>query len=310
MVGIIDLGSNTVRLNIYQYKNQDLIPFSTRKETLGLASYVDPYQNLTPEGIQKAIEVVRLFHQMAKQARVKQLFVIATASLRNVKNGMLVKKMIEDATGIDVDLLSGEDEALADFYGVKMTEEFNEGFVIDIGGASTEIVEYADGEIKHAFALPIGSLSAYMRHVEKIIPKKEELNEIKNEVLLHLKHLNIEFGSHEKLYGVGGTLRATKKLNAHFMGELIENQVISRKTVKQIMDKVLSDDKDAIVDVIRLIPERIHTILPGMTILKTIAKVLNVEQIIVENYGVREGYLYQKVILPDLEKAKVYESIS
>jgi exopolyphosphatase / guanosine-5'-triphosphate,3'-diphosphate pyrophosphatase len=310
MVAIIDLGSNTVRLNIYRYKNQDFMPYSTQKETIGLASYVDFNENLSEEGIKQAIEVVKRFQRMAINTRVKELYVIATASLRNVRNGQHVQHLIEEATGLTVDLLSGEQEALADFYGVKMSNDFTKGFVIDIGGASTEIVEYSNGQIKHAFAIPIGSLNAYMRHVKRIMPKKEELLNIKHEVLSHLKALNVTFGDHKILYGVGGTLRAAKKLNTHFIGNHLDNQIITRKTIKTIMHKVLSNDKETLIDVIRLIPERIHTVLPGIMILRTLTKALNIEEIIVENYGVREGYLYQKIILPEKEKTINNEAIS
>jgi exopolyphosphatase / guanosine-5'-triphosphate,3'-diphosphate pyrophosphatase len=72
-----------------------------------------------------------------------------------------------------------------------------------------------------------------------------------------------------------------------------------RQDIKAIMKKLINSDKEAMIDMIRLIPERVHTILPGLMILKTISKALNVESIFVENFGVREGYLYQQIFLSD-----------
>jgi exopolyphosphatase / guanosine-5'-triphosphate,3'-diphosphate pyrophosphatase len=297
MYSIIDLGSNTVRLSIYQYKNQKITLYSTRKETVGLASYIDSQQRMTLEGIEKAVEVIRFFQNISRQSRVKELFVFATASLRNAVNGEEVRLILEKRTGTSIAQLSGEDEALCDFYGVQLANEFEDGFVVDIGGASTEIVEYDHGVIRHAFAIPIGSLSAYMQYVERIIPTEEELNQVKSAVYQLLNEKNIVFNQHQVIYGVGGTIRATKKLNNHFLLSNNLNSEINRKDIKKIINTLLSSDKEAKIDLIRIIPERVHTILPGMTILNAVAKFLEVDQIVVENYGVREGYLYKKLVL-------------
>jgi exopolyphosphatase / guanosine-5'-triphosphate,3'-diphosphate pyrophosphatase len=297
MYSIIDLGSNTVRLSIFHLQDQSLIPYSTHKETVGLASYVDNEKRLTIEGIEKAAEIITEFQRISKKARVKEMFVIATASLRNVVNGEEVRKILESQTGAKITQLSGEEEAMCDFYGVQLARKFDDGFVIDIGGASTEIVEYDQGVILHAFALPIGSLSAFVNHVQRILPTEKELDVIRDEVEALLNAKNVVFKPHQVIYGVGGTIRATKKLNKNFTARPESEQPLRRADLKVIIKTLLSTNKDAHLDLIRIIPERVHTILPGMTILNTVSKYLGVDQIVVENFGVREGFLYRKLIL-------------
>ncbi len=299
MYGVIDIGSNTVRLVVYRARYGKLTLHFTKKETLGLASYVDQQGNMLDEGVEKTIPVLKEFAMLANRSRVKELYVIATAAIRNVHNRIDVIQRLESETGLSIELLTGEQEALCDFHGVMLQESFNDGIVVDIGGGSTEVVVYEKGVIRHSSAIPIGSLSAYVRHVECILPTKDEISDIKKAFTEQLETLGLEDVENMRLYAVGGTNRALLKLHRHFFHEDPETNVIPKDHLKMLNHKILSKDKDVYVDLIRFVPERIHTIVPGLTILRALVKFFKADMVVVERFGVREGYLYQQLLKHD-----------
>lgn len=300
MIGIIDLGSNTVRMSIYELRNDRLIPRYTTKETVGLAAHIDERNQLTDEGISSAIRVIQAFQKEAVRFRLRKLYLIATASLRNIENSSVAIQAIEQSTQLEVDLLSGEDEALCDYYGVKQTYDLDDGFVVDIGGGSTELVEVGLSEVKQAFAIPFGSLNTYMKFVKRILPKDREQEKMRSEILEELTKKSVVFGKHRLMIGVGGSMRAIRKLLRGFPKGDPQNDRIQIEEISQWLKRIQDKDKEAILDVIRLVPERVHTIVPGMTILTSVADYLGATELMVVEYGVREGYLYRKVILPTL----------
>jgi exopolyphosphatase/guanosine-5'-triphosphate,3'-diphosphate pyrophosphatase len=178
MHAIIDLGSNTVRLNVYQVIDQKVSLVFSKKEFVSLASYVNDYHQLSEEGIQAALSIIKNYVQTLQNLNIKQGYLIATASIRNVTNRLAVIEKIRKVVPFEVELLTEEQEALADLEGVLMDTKFDQGLVVDIGGGSTELVALEKQEVIFANALKIGSLSAYVDFVDKIIPKDKELKKI------------------------------------------------------------------------------------------------------------------------------------
>jgi exopolyphosphatase/guanosine-5'-triphosphate,3'-diphosphate pyrophosphatase len=114
--GIVDLGSNTIRLSIYKYENGRTELMLSKKSVAGLLGYVTNGV-LNAKGIAKACSVLNNFKDILTHFHIENAFIFATASLRNISNAEEVLKAIKAFTGYDVDVLSGEDEAKLDFYG-------------------------------------------------------------------------------------------------------------------------------------------------------------------------------------------------
>ena len=164
MVAVIDLGSNTVRLNIYQNFNRSIQVVLSHKELASLSSYVNEFNQMTQAGIEKAMVIVRHYVGILDKLKVDQKYMIVTAAIRNVTNSATIMKDLKKIVPFSVELLSEEDEALADLEGVLIHHKFKSGFVIDIGGGSTEIVALKDEKVVYAKALKMGSLNAFSRH--------------------------------------------------------------------------------------------------------------------------------------------------
>ena len=206
--GIVDLGSNTIRLSIYQCEGNDIRLLVGKKVTAGLAGYVQAGA-LSQEGIQRACEVLESYRQIAQNLELDRLDVFATASLRNITNTDEAVKILQLRTGLAVEVLSGEEEATLDFIGATHALDMQDGLLVDIGGGSTELVFYRHQKIENALSIPMGSLSMYTRHVSDLLPTKPERRAIVAEVREELGRLE-ELGElttqrYPLLCGVGGT---------------------------------------------------------------------------------------------------------
>lgn len=294
MYAIIDLGSNTARMNIYKVKNHVLKLKSSHKETIGLAAYLDN-NILSDEGLYVAINTVQKFLKEIKNSRIKKTYLIATATIRKAKNKNVFFETFNTVKHLDIHLLTGPEEATYDFHAVFLDHPEPSGIVVDIGGGSTEIVTYQNGQIIRADAIPIGSLSSYMDHVKKLIPGKIARRAIKKRVLKYLKDTGFEpLADPPVLHGVGGTMRAARKLINQKADPYLALP-LSMEEIKPLIQLIASKEKTAYLKLIRTVPERIHTIGTGLVILDAIHEYFQPKHMRIFTQGVREGFLVKNL---------------
>ncbi|TJX67670.1 phosphatase [Soehngenia saccharolytica] len=293
---LVDIGSNTMRMNIYKCKNNNIDLLFTSKQSAGLAGYVEN-GIMSKKGIKKAIEALKSFMEIVNHFEIDKMYVFATAALRNVYNSESAVSEIENATGLDIDVISGEQEARLDFIGATKLFDLKEGILVDIGGGSTEIVTFKNQNIISAISFPLGSLNSYKMYVSEILPNKKEIKDIKNHLERELSGLTqIDKENYKVLCGVGGSIRATRKLHNWIYEAPSDNNTISSKNLKSMVKFLSKGSKESIDAILQVSPDRVHTILPGIIILNEIVKKFGSDEIIVSDYGVREGYLFEKVL--------------
>lgn len=293
MYGVIDIGSNTIRLKTYEYKNNILHNVFDKKNFACLASYVDQFGNLTEVGIEKCIEVLMEYKTSLTNVILERLYVFATASLRNVNNTSEVVKRIKTEVGYEVQILSGSEEAEYDFLGARLKYNLSDGLMIDIGGGSSELVFFCNKEIKYKVSLPIGSLNLYTKYVTDIIPRPKELDKIKMIVKRYLQEIKQE-RNWENICGVGGTIRAALKLK-NSLFPTSDKRILTYVDIDLMLDKCKTEPKEWQISILKVIPERIFTFTTGLMVLKTIMKYYKSKQVYISNYGVREGYLLANI---------------
>ena len=275
MRGVIDIGSNTVRLSIYKVLQENrIMPMFHNKSFVGLAGYVDDVGMLSSKGIRKAVEVLQEFRSIIDIIQLETIYVFATASLRNVINTEEALKEIEEQTGFDINVISGKEEAVYDYVGASYEHEFRNGLLVDIGGGSTELVSFCNGKIVDAVSFPAGSLNMYTKFVSKSLPSRKEIKKISEYVQGLLGEFPVKLDKKKEslwLCGVGGTARATCKLNNDIYDMPRINRKVSMKSVKKMIEYFEGGSKNALLELVQVIPERTHTILPGMIILQSVA---------------------------------------
>ena len=128
--GIIDVGSNTIRLSIYKYENNKVILLLNKKTMAGLAGYVKDGE-LSNAGIKRACEVLKAYREIVDNFQIDNVFVFATASLRNVSNTDEAVLRIKEETGFNTEIILGENEAIYDFIGASQVVDISDGILIN-----------------------------------------------------------------------------------------------------------------------------------------------------------------------------------
>lgn len=293
-IGIVDIGSNSTRLSIYRGEGTSIKLLLNKKKMTGLAQYV-VNGAMTREGIREAVSAVKSFRQLLNNLDVSEMYVLATASLRNISNSYIAAKAIEEATGVRVDVISGEEEGELSFYGAMQNVDMEDGMLIDLGGGSTEIVHFFGSVIEDSYSVSLGSLSLYRLAVKGIFPTEKELKHMKTLVKEQLKLQEKDFSPAENVCGVGGTIRAVCRLVNEYYEKPDECREFSFEELNDIYDIIKKDDDERRNLLLQVVPDRLHTILPGIVILRTVMKLFKSKKVAVSVAGVREGYLLKKV---------------
>ena len=242
---IVDLGSNTIRLSLYNtLENGGFETLFSKKYMAGLAGYVS-HGIMSNDGINQACAVLLDFKILLQQLGVKDMHVFATASLRNIKNTEKALETIKRRTGLSVDVIEGSEEGILGYYGALYTTDLKNGMMFDIGGGSTEFVRVKNGKVKNSQSVSIGSLNL----------------------------VNYHFNKQEN------------------------NRIITREEFDKILKILTKHDITSRNYILKLCPDRVHTIIPGMMVVKEIMDRLNCKELWVSRYGVREGYLCKNFLM-------------
>lgn len=303
--GIIDLGSNTVRLCIYEVKNdkkkhytrKDYRALLNNKAMAGLAAYVQD-GIFTERGIKHAIAVLTGHNKRIKYFNCKRIDVFATAVLRDCTNSHQAITAIEKATGFKITLLSADEEAHLGFVGALSDGDLNNATLIDIGGGSTELTRVDEDNDYDNISLPLGSLACFTKYVKGVLPTTKEMRQISSALSKKLRTLENKESYHNRLmYGIGGSVRAAAKVYAEVFSLDERPAVLLKKDYDDLL-KVYSKDPNGFAHfALQAAPERIHTVIPGCLIAQSLMDEFSSQKLIIAKSGVREGYLIERVLL-------------
>ncbi len=300
LYAMIDVGSNTIRMAIYEIDGDRVEMLMKRKNSVGLASYVKNGY-MTRAGIDKVVDVISEYRFFLDELGINRVTAFTTAALRNSINGYDAVEEISYRTGTNIHLMSGDDEATFDFIGATHDLPDDSGLLIDIGGGSTEIVYFKKQEIQVKVSLPIGSLSFHTRYTGiHILPSASEIEEMHAEAEATVSAIGeFRYVSHAQICGIGGTFKGAMALYNAMYGMPRRNMRMDVKRIHDILQHFQRDHELIVPDkvlLMRTVPERMHTFMPGLVIADVLAKRFGSYQIIYSDSGVREGYIYSKIM--------------
>ncbi|MGO1580548.1 MAG: Ppx/GppA phosphatase family protein [Peptoniphilaceae bacterium] len=288
--GVIDIGSNTIRFNMYREQKKKYKVISSKKTFAGLSSYVEE-DELSKAGIKKVIKILKKFKGIIEEFDLDETYIFATAAIRNVSNSKEVVEEIKEATGLDINVLSGELESYCDFLGASLEKDIEEGYIIDIGGGSTEIILINKGKYNDSVSIKEGSLSLFKKFVSEIIPSPQEVDSMRYYIANILNDYPIPVYKTNNFYGIGGTVRASGNI-AQEVFEKDTNKHIYVTDAQNLIEKFVNRDSKTLHKALQVSPDRIHTQVPGMIILDEIMRRLNMGEVEICKNGAREGYIY------------------
>ena len=293
------MGSNSIRLTVYDMDASNFKILFKEKRMAGLAGYVE-HGRLTPDGIDCACQCLREFQNTLSVLQIEHLAVFATASLRNISNTAQAVTQIAHATGITVSVLTGEEEAACGFCGATCDVAAADGLFVDVGGASTELIAFANRQIEQADSVPVGSLKLYRDCVKKILPGKSSCRRLAETIEAAFDRPALQtIPKRPHMVCVGGTARAALRLCRKLCGLSDDCRTFTRAQLDTLAHELCGNSRDSADLILRYAPERIHTLIPGVMVLQYLTGRFDTAEITVSHYGVREGYL-RRTIQPGL----------
>jgi exopolyphosphatase/guanosine-5'-triphosphate,3'-diphosphate pyrophosphatase len=298
-VGIIDIGSNSVRLVVYERMSRSATPLFNEKELCGLVRGVATRGRLEPEAIAEALTAVRRFVALTNQMGVKSLHVLATAASREASNGADFIASVEKIAGVRPALLSGNEEARLSALGVVSGFYKPDGIAGDLGGGSLEMVDVRDDRIGEGETFPIGGLrleeaaDKSLKKAEKLVAEALEKSRI------------LSKGDKRRFYAIGGTWRSLARLHMRQKGyplHVMHHYSIAAGEAADFCRMVARRDLDSL-DSIDVVSRNRRALLPyGAVVLEQVIKAMKPSEVVMSALGVREGLLYD--LLDAEEKAK------
>ncbi len=293
---IVDVGSNTIRLSVYRpLEDGKFELLFSEKEMAGLNNYIADGV-MSQWGMERAAEALNQFVRTAEHLKLQNMHVFATASIRNIDNTQAVLDYLRKETGLSVEVISGEEEAMLGYYGAMCTMELKNGYLFDIGGGSTEVVTIRKGRFQSGISIPMGSLSLFNQHISKVLPKSGELQQIRSTILTVLSHSQLTQDRCPLICGVGGTARAVLKVVNEHYNHPRSNRTITIGELKEIATVLSKRDDYARKLILRRCPDRVHTVIPGLLLMEALCNRLCMQEIYISQYGVREGYLCHRIL--------------
>ena len=302
--GIIDLGSNTIRLCIYEVscaaheplRKKDIDTLLNYKVMAGLASHVEKGA-MTEEGVKRAIKTINAHLRRASHFNCNRIDIFATAVLRNCSNSHKATAAIEEGIEQRICILSNEEEAHLGYLGAKLDQDLEAGTMVDIGGGSTELTRVDGDRDSDDVSLGQGSLSSFARFVRNILPVPIEMDAIACEFRGNLRKLpSLEPYKAPTLYGVGGSTRAAAKLVQQLDELQTRPREVQAEQVLQILHACRENPSAFGHAALKASAERVHTMVPGCVILAELFRHLGADKLVICKHGVREGYLIERML--------------
>lgn len=297
-LAIIDIGSNTIRLVIYQ-KNE-LGEFKEKeniKSTARLRHYLNEDAILEDSGVYLLVEILKGFKEIIAFHRVEMVKAVATAAIRQARNKKDIVAIVKEQTGFEITILSEKEEAFYGYFAVIHTTSLDEGVTIDLGGGSTEITYFRNRQLIHSHSFPFGvvSLKEQFIHGEKITAEeKKKLTSFLGESFQQLKWLkNLQVpiiaigGSARKIAEIDQNLRKYPMSGVHqytILPQDLKHHLHTLELLKPYQMEKLEG----------LSKERADIILPALEVFVSIVDYVQSAQFMFSREGLRDGITFKE----------------
>ncbi len=310
-IAVVDVGSNSTRMEVLELTSDyDLRVLSEVKSLLRLQSRMTKDGRLSQPAVDDLTRVLRDFSVVAKASRVDRVSAVATSSLRSAVNGKDVIEAIRRDTGMNVEIISGYEEARHGFLGAIFSLPVYDGVLVDIGGGSVEFSFFERRKLSQVFTLELGALRVSNDHLKGDPPSRSEVKALREQVRSELEDSGIpSLCSGATLVGTGGTIRNLAKMDRAMRRNAfsrLHGVVIKFNRLKKITTGLRGLDKVNTAHVAGLNPDRADSILGGALVMSEIARYFDRRPLVVSGRGLREGLVLSSIMSepPDVEDVR------
>lgn len=316
--GIIDIGSNTIRLVIYELsKSGRLKQTENIKAVARLRNYLTAENIFLQEGIAVLLETLQTFQEITRHHSLKGVKCVATAAIRQSVNKAEIVKIVEENTDFRMKILSEYEEAYYGYLAVVNSTSIFEGATIDIGGGSTEITYFKDRKLVDFHSFPFGVLSLKKQFVSGDIPAPEELADLEEFVNEQFAGLGWLAGKKVPVIGIGGSARNLVQLDQSLKNYPIAGMhqyEMNGADIAALKSKLSSISYEELQNMEGLSKERADIIIPALAVFAQIYETVDAPKFILSQKGLREGIFYEELnrsfgepVYPSVVQESLYE---
>lgn len=285
---VIDIGSNSVRLVIYDGPRRAPFPICNEKALCGLGRDMDDGGALNPQAVESALAILARFKALLLQHGEPPVRIVATAAVREARNGADFVNAVA-RLGLAIDVLPGSEEARLSGLGVASFEPGASGLVGDMGGGSLELIRLMNGEVGETASLSIGPFRL-MKH------SKGDLKAAAREVDQALAGVAwLKSAASSSLFAVGGAWRAIARINMqlrHHPLPVLHHYEAPARQVIETCDLVARQSRSSLEETPGVSSKRVDTLPFAAVVLRSLMLAAGSERLIVSAGGIREGLLY------------------
>jgi exopolyphosphatase / guanosine-5'-triphosphate,3'-diphosphate pyrophosphatase len=295
-IGVIDLGSNSLRLVVFERLGAAVFPLFNEKVMCGLGRGISSTGRLNPEGVALALVNLRRFVAFARAIAVDHLAVLATAAVRDASDGDAFAAEVERQCRVPVKIIDGAEEARLSAAGVLAGIPDADGIVADLGGGSVEVVRVGpgtlssggNGQIGEGISLPLGPL-----RLAEFGDRAKGLSETVEQTLAGVSVLRAAAG--RKLYLVGGAARAIARLHmehTQYPLHIIHRYTISRREAEGFLDIMGRQSRKSLERITTVSRKRLDVVPLAALVLRKLITLAGPQSVVFSALGLREGYAY------------------
>lgn len=290
-IGVIDVGSNSVRLVVFDGTSRSPTYFYNEKAMCGLGKGLSETGHLSPEGKARALSALHRFVLVADSMEISLLNAVATAAVREATDGPEFQQKILSELGLHLEIIDGAEEARLSAQGVLLGWPDAQGIVCDIGGSSVEFAEIKNGKVGHCLSCLLGPF--VLQHIEGGSASRHQL------IVDTLKREEKKLSPKSKrLYLVGGSWRAIARLDMarrDYPLSVLHEYRMQPDDVLKTLDWIEGSDPETLKAASGCGAARIALVPLASEVLRQIINIYEPCEIDISSYGVREGVLYEQM---------------
>lgn len=288
-IGMIDIGSNSVRLVVYEGLARSPTVIFNEKALCGLGRSLATTGRLDPAAVERALMTLKRYRTLCDTLNVKKLHVVATAAARDAKDGAAFIDRATKICRVKIDVLSGKREAKLSALGVVSGFYKPDGVVGDMGGGSLELIEVKHHRVGGGITTRLGGLA--LQDAAKFSVKAAE--KMARTVLGKSAPLKKLEG--RTFYAVGGTWRSLAKLHMKQIGyplHVMHGYTVPARDMMELCRLVARVDAEALIGREAVAPNRRALLAYGAVVMEAIMRIGKPKDVVISALGVREGLLY------------------
>ena len=291
-LGVIDIGSNSIRLVVYDAIKRAPLPLFNEKVFCGLGRGLATTGKLNAEGVKLAEGAIARFMALIRIMDVVELQILATAAVRDASDGAAFVEALERKHRIDITVISGKREARLAAGGVCSSIYRPDGLAGDLGGGSIELIGLEKGAISEQTTLPIGPL----RLLDASKGDKDKMRKQIEEAIDAERWLAKAHPPH--FYAVGGSFRALAHIHmtqTQYPLDIVHQYAIKSGAMRKLLKQIHTASPQEVAKMDGAPAKRAEALIPAALVLEHILDITDPIDVIFSASGIREGYLYEKL---------------